>query len=549
MPATPRYFWVSVILGMWAATAPTAAPVSPEERQAYYGDLHLHTGYSFDAFLTGTRIGPDEAYRFARGEAVTIGGVAYRRTTAPLDFLAVTDHAEWMAAPDAWQSPESPPFLNEIYRKYSSALKTSTQTYRQLGWPSNPELPAGADLAPVMRSAWQRQIEAARRHYRPGQFTTLLGYEWTSQTATADAVLSLHRIVIFGGSHPPAPFTSIDSQRPEALWKFLDQRRSEGQPSLAIAAHPFSSQGKMFDGMDSDGRPIDATGAEARSTNEVLLEITQSSGDSEATPDDQISGFNAPSEPQLRGSYARYALTHGMRIAQSQVGLNPYRFGFVGSSDFHKGMSDSAEGFGGHWQSAGLTGVWAESNTREAIFAALRRKETFATSGARLQLRFFGGWDYTRLLLSEQNWVQTAYRSGVPMGGDLPARSEKQAEKQPGPVFIAYARKDPEGENLDRLQIVKTWLEGDQHAEHIYDVALADGRRIDLNIGAPELAAVWRDPDFDPAKPAAYYLRAFAVSMPRMTKLVAGERKPAVTRERGWASPIWYTPPQDRSSR
>jgi hypothetical protein len=587
MSATLGYFLsLSVILGMGAAAAPVATQAPQQERRLYYGDLHLHTGYSFDAYLTGTRTVPDDAYRFALGETVTIAGVAYKRTSAPLDFLAVTDHAEWMNVPDAWQSPDSPPFLNELYRKFSTAMKESFQAYLQLNWPSSPELPKGADMAAVTRSAWQRQVEAANRYYRPGEFTTLLGYEWTSETVVAaDDVLAMHRNVIFSGSHPPAPFTSIDSRRPEALWKFLDQCRNEGHDVLAIAGHPYRSHGKAFNGVDSEGRPIDARYATARAANEPLLEITQGGGDSDADPElspaDEFAGFDRSSQrikssanlPPEPGSFARYALSQGMRIAQSN-GVNPYRFGFVGSSDFHNGRSESAEAVEGRRSSGSLTAVWAESNTREAIFAALRRRETFATSGTRLQLRFFGGWDYDRALLNNRDWLQTAYRDGVSMGSDLPARSGSQR----APVFIARADKDADGANLDRLQIVKVWLDGDRHAEKIYDVAVSDGRTIDRTtgrapaavgntvnlaaatytntIGAPMLVAVWRDPDFDPTQPAAYYLRALEIPTPRMTTFSAHSKNtplsqdwPSTIQERGWASPIWYTPSAAESLR
>jgi len=304
----------------------------------------------------------------------------------------------------------------------------------------------------------------------------------------------------------------------------------------------------------------------------------QSSGDSDAdpelSPNDEFAGFDRRVHPKEAwtspkpqpGGFARYALSEGMRIAQSSVGINPYRFGFVGSSDYHNGLSDSAESVDSRMSSGGLTGVWAETNTREAVFAALRRRETFATSGTRLQLRFFGGWDYERSLLSKRSWLQKAYRDGVSMGSDLPARPNRRR----APTFIAQAHRDPNGANLDRLQIVKVWLENDRHAERIYDIALSDGRKIEKStgrapavgntvnlstatytntIGAPMLEATWRDPDFDPAKPAAYYLRVLEIPTPRMSTFSAHRKNaplpsdwPATLQERGWASPIWYTP-------
>lgn len=569
-----------MLLSSLALAQPSALGVKADPlRQAFYGDLHLHTGYSFDANLSGTRLGPEEAYRFARGDTVTISGVAYRRTTAPLDFMAVTDHSEWMNVPEAWESPKSPPFMKELHRKYSVALKESVETYLKLGWPSSPERPMGADMQAAARAAWQRQIEAANRYYRPGEFTTLLGYEWTSQDLVEGDVVGLHRTVIFGGGDPPAPFTSIDSNDPEALWKYLEQCRKQGHEALAIAAHPHRSRGKMFDGLDSEGRPIDKAYAEARAASELLLEITQSSGASEAdpelSPDDEFAGFDLPNRPTRkrpeRGSYARYALSDGMRFAQGHGGVNPYRFGFVGTSDFHNGRSESAEGAKAHQSSGSLTGVWAERNTREAIFAALRRRETFATSGTRLKLRFFGGWSFDRSILNDRDWLQAAYRDGVPMGGDLPA---PPAVKR-APVFIVQADKDVNGANLDRVQIVKIWLEGGQHAEKVYDVALSDQRVIDgrtgrvpavgdtvnpamatytNTIGSPTLAAVWRDPDFDGQRPTVYYVRALEIPTPRWSTIQsvkAGSPLPAgvptTIQERGWSSPIWYAPPTSGS--
>jgi hypothetical protein len=578
MSATPGYFLCALIsLGVGVSAASTITEGAAAQRRAYYGDLHLHTGFSFDAYLTGTRIGPDDAYRFARGEIVTIDGVPKKRTSAPLDFLAVTDHAEWMNSPEAWQSPHSPPFLHEIYRRFSTALNESFQAYLQLNWPTHPKLPSGVSMDAVERSAWLRQVDAANRQYRPGEFTTLLGYEWTSERMVEGKVLALHRNVIFAGHNPPVPFTSIDSDRPEDLWRFLDQCRTQGHEVLAIAGHPHRSQGTMFDVTDSDGRFINASYAQDRVVNERLLEIMVGSGDSEAdpefSPDDEFAAFDravprtgsASHKPQ-RGGYARYALTEGMRLAQSNGGVNPYRFGFVASSDFHHGLSDSAESVAARRSSGGLTGVWAQSNTREAIFAALQRRETFATSGTRLQLRFFGGWSYDESLLDKSDWLERAYSDGVPMGGDLPVRRNGQR----APIFIAQAHSEPNGANLDRLQIVKVWLEGGQHAEKIYNVVLAAGREdrrafgqtsairstVDLatasytnTVGAPMLAALWRDPDFDPTQPAAYYLRALEIPTPRMTTYLA-QRKgvalsqewPGVIQERGWASPIWYSP-------
>lgn len=606
---------ISAVLTMVAApllaqtNSASAIPFNAE-REAYYGDLHLHTSYSFDAYvLFGATVDPDTAYRFARGEPVQALGTTVKRTE-PLDFLAVTDHSENIGVFNTLDDPNSPLSRSELGQQ----LKTDPiKAFFKLisgGLRANVE---GA--AEITKSAWRREVEAANRNYQPGVFTTFIGYEWTSMPDGQN----LHRNVIFRGNDAPNPFTSVDSAKPEDLWAFLDKARAEGHEALAIPHNSNASNGLMFDWNDSNGRPIDQAYAEARATNEPLLEISQNKGNSEThpvlSPNDEFAGFefydhlltSTDKKSKPEGSYARDALGRGIEIAQRTQGANPYKYGIIGATDFHNGLSTSAENayvgtYGGadpkqlkaalvdadsfqkrfasvgssfksnyyETGSGNLTGVWAERNTRESIYDAFRRKETFATSGSRLKFRFFGGWDFERDLVKNRGWVKSAYAKGVPMGGDLPAKPAQG--KFAAPKFAAWGLKDPNGANLDRLQVVKVWLQNGKHVEKVYNIALsgkravneytgeapAVGNTVDLktgaytnSIGATELATVWQDPDFDPRLPAVYYLRVLEIPTPRWSTLVAVQRGlplpadvPATIQERGWSSPIWYVPPK-----
>jgi len=584
--------------------------VNPE-REAYYGDLHLHTNYSFDAYMEfGAQVDPEGAYRFARGGPGKFLDQVVPRTSPPLDFMAVTDHSELIGVLNTLEDPTSPLSQSEIGKGFRAH---DPQVVRQLlhSWISKAG-PPGVDSKALTQSAWQREIDAANHNYQPGTFTTFIAYEWTA----APGGQNLHRNVIFRGDKAPSPFTAIDSKRPEDLWTFLEGIRKEGYEVLAIPHNPNASNGLMFDWIDSDGKPIDEAYAERRAANEPLVEISQNKGQSETHPalsgNDEFSNFEIfdfaqrfrkDHSSKIEGSYVRDGLGRGIEIAQRNAGVNPFKYGFVGGSDYHNGLSDSAErafaGFesaidpnkipdldlwmsrtldivpGEHEQltgemyesgSAGLTGVWAEQNTRESIFAALRRKETFATSGTRLKFRFFGGWSFKDDLMKKKDWVRVAYHDGIPMGGDLPAKPAGKG----GPGFLVSALKDPNGANLDRLQVVKVWLEGGKHAERVYDVSLSNGRRVDLKtgkapavgntvdlhtatytntIGATQLSALWRDPQFDPKVPAVYYLRVLEIPTPRWSTLLSVKRgqplpqgvSPTI-QERGWSSPIWYVP-------
>jgi hypothetical protein len=600
-----------------AAALPGAA-----DRQVFFGDLHLHTGYSFDAYsFMGTRITPDEAYKFARGLPITYLGQTVRRPR-PLDFTAVTDHAEFMGTLNQMDDPNSPlskSDLGKLLREHpvEGFLKVF------LAGNTHKDLP-GLNAAAAEASAWKKEVEAANGNYVPGVFTTFVAYEWTSMP---DLKYNLHRNVIFKGAPPEAPFSSNDSLKPEDLWTYLEKLRARGIEALAIPHNANASGGLMFGWNTSDGKPIDEAYAQRRAFNEPLTEVFQNKGQSETVPElsasDEFSNFEVMEEllgggaSPVNGSYVRQALGRGL-VIQSRVGVNPYKLGLVGATDFHSGLSNSDENAyagtgalsvdpnvnlpsrevaqkvmtprppdnghprtladaasaksdeilntGGLYGSGGLTGVWAERNDRDSIYAALRRKETFATSGPTIRVRFFGGWDVAPDALKAKDWVATAYRNDVPMGGDLPA---KPAEAQ-APGFILQAAKDPTSGNLDRIQVVKLWLEGEEYREKVFDVAWSSDRKLDRKtgklppvkntvdlktatyantVGAPFLSAVWRDPEFDPAKPAVYYARAIEIPTPRWNTILAVKRNlplpthlPATIQERALSSPIWYTP-------
>jgi hypothetical protein len=636
-----RSIFVSTLLATVCAgfiTEPALADqLNPAARRVFFGDLHLHTSFSFDAWsMMGTETTPDEAYRFAKGETIPYRGKQVHRDV-PLDFTAVTDHSEYMGVMRQLDDPNSAFAQTKEGKAIAkNHLEGMTFVARILaGKTKLPEFP-GVHAARV--DAWQQEIAAANKNYEPGKFTTFLAYEWTSMPQMR---YNLHRNVIFSGDHAPLPFTSDDSQRPEDLWTYLERVRASGIDAIDIPHNANASGGLMFDWVNSDGRPIDEAYAQRRVTNEPLTEIYQSKGSSETIPEvspaDEFANFevmdklligSVKSDPN--GSYVRQAEGRGL-ILQQKLGVNPYKLGFVGATDFHNGLSTSSENaFAGgafgvdpavtlpdrdaakkaltpqpalsfntsddepgggqagqlrpevkvrpmpynsgkftdptDFGSGGLTGVWAEENTRPSIFAAFRRKETFATSGTRMRIRFFGGWNYKDNLAGDPNWVAAAYAEGVPMGGDLPAKPETSK----APRFVVWAVKDPNGANLDRVQVIKIWTVGNSYQEKIFDVVLSGGRKpdpktghappvgdtVDLKtatykntIGATQLSAVWTDPEFDASKPAVYYARALEIPTPRWTTYLAVKRNlplpdngHATLQERAWGSPIWYTP-------
>jgi len=608
--------------GSLLAAGVSAADKDASERQAYFGDLHLHTSYSFDAYvLMGAKVDPDQAYKFARGEPVQYLGDTIRRSTPPLDFMAVTDHSENIGVFNTLEDPSSPLSKSELGQDVHQNGTKAFGRIVQLMTTGHP-LP-GVDVSGTARSAWQREIEFANRNYQPGKFTTFIAYEWSSMPDGQN----LHRNVIFRGNTAPNPFTSVDSNKPEDLWNWLDTIRRQGVEALAIPHNGNASNGLMYDWVDSHGKAIDQSYAEERAANEPLTEISQNKGQSETLPElsptDEFANFErydhllvSPIKSKPEGSYVRDALGRGLIIATKDGGVNPFKYGVVGASDFHNGLSDSAENayvgsagaadpskqppdpqqtlallgdvrkalsnlvktppgapppqesspLAAYYEtgSGNLTGVWAEENTRESIYGALRRKETFATSGTRLKVRFFGGWGLKADPAKDRDWVRTAYAQGVPQGGDLPGSASGS------PRFALWAVKDPNGANLDRIQIIKLAAKDGKYIEKIYDVAASNHRKIDPTthrappltstvdlatakytntVGAGELGASWHDPDFNAALPAVYYVRVLEISTPRWSTIAAVKRGvappegyPKTIQERGWTSPIWYTP-------
>lgn len=568
------------------------------EKEAFFGDLHLHTAYSTDAvLLSGTTVTPDQAYRYARGETVTVLGKSVR-LDRPFDFMAVTDHAELMGAGLDLFDPTTAAGQSAFGRGVQKAGAPDSQFLRKLFTSKSPA--PGVDWDSIMRSTWRRQIDVAQKYNEPGRFTTFVGFEWSS----TPGFNNLHRNVIFASDKVALPYGANDSERPEDLWAYMERNRQNGIESLAIPHNGNLSNGLMYAAVDSDGMKIDKAYAQRRARNEPLNEITQTKGqsdtDPEMSPQDEFANFEVFDEAfggkkqktKSDGSYLRQALARGLAISE-EVGANPYKTGFIGASDLHSGLSNSDEAqfrgmhgpaddlskrelekFVGIGQdlsivsimktgSAGLAGVWAESNSRQSIFAALQRRETFATSGSRIKVRFFAGWNYDQAILEGLNWT-AAYAGGVPMGGDLPPAQVSGAS----PDFIVWAQKDPQGANLDRIQIIKVWAKNGAVQERIFDVALSDGRTIDPktfkgaalrntvnlktgtyenSVGAAELATLWKDPTFKSGEAAAYYVRALEIPTPRWTTMIASEigadlpkAVPATIQERAWSSPIWY---------
>ncbi len=596
-----------------AAPPPAKPMLAPNAtRHLLWGDVHIHTSYSTDAYMLGVTATPDDAYKFARGGTIE-HAVGYPiRIDRPLDFAAVTDHSEYMGAARVDDSMTLPleerglreRLLNDGPLSLTFALLSIVRNVNGLDvYAQSPEARG------IAMNAWQLMIETADAHYEPGVFTTLVGYEWTSMPDGQN----LHRNVLYRDTNvPELPFSSLDSGNPEDLWDALDRQRDEGKVVMAIPHNANVSNGLMYERAQADGSPMTAEYAQQRMRNEPLSEIMQIKGTSETHPllssEDEFADFEIMSaqlsasadDSDPRGSYARDALRAGIEFAHAE-GFNPYRFGVIGSSDSHNASSSVQEdqhhgklplmdGTAGlrlaksiwlpgslhrtrNWGAAGLAGVWAQENTRESIYDALTRKETFATSGPRISLRFFGGFDYGVEMLDRTDLLQQAYARGVPMGGVLSrpdpvteGAAETSEASVPAPGFAVWVAKDPEGANLDRLQIIKGWVDakGVSH-ETVFDVAFSDGRTLGADgkvppvgntvdvaratytntIGASQLSAFWQDPAFDPAQEAFYYARAIEIPTPRWStydaqKLGIAAPEPATLQERAISSAIWY---------
>lgn len=602
-----------------AESGGTAPGQSGIARNAYFGDLHVHTQFSYDAFVFGTRTGPDDAYEFAKGRAIKHPAGFDLKLDRPLDFQGVSDHANYLGMLPAMLDPTSPAYEHPAGDTVRAA-KTVAERQRIFA-AMQPYVRYMEDAAPgvreqlkmdVVRSAWQEIIDSANRHYEPGTFTTFIAYEYTS-AGRGGIYNNLHRNVVFkGATAPGAPFSRLDSFNPEDLWDAMDAWRGEGMEVMAIPHNMNGSGGRMFEYDYFDGGAIDRPYVERRIRNEPLVELTQTKGTSEThpalSPNDEWADFeimpyrvstNILSEPA--GSYARDALRRGLQI-EALSGANPYQFGFIASSDTHVSAGAfSEEGFWGAsglmlekaeqrgsvpatdaWSGetvddgtgrsyrfstaitnggSGLAGVWASENTREALFEAMQRKETFATSGPRMRIRFFAGENLSSLDLDDEGLLESAYLQGVPMGSALTALQ---------PEFLIWAIQDEMSVGLDRLQVVKGWLSEGETQEQVFDVQCGDGRSVDPkthrcaaneaavdlatcapapDLGAAELKTTWQDPTFDAGQSAFYYARVLENPTCRWSTwdaLEAGvaprQDVSATIQERAWSSPIWLKP-------
>lgn len=565
-------------------------------RDVYFGETHLHTAYSLDAFIGGTRLTPDDAYRFARGEQVLVNGEG-RQISRPLDFAAVTDHAEYLGEMYSALTEGAPghdhPEAVQLRELQSVAERTRwfvrlVIANSRSGSPQHAPFYAGEE---TLRSAWQTTINAAQRHYRPGQFTTLIGFEWSAVQSGGN----MHRNILFRGANvPQTPISSIDTTDEQALWRWLASQEAAGHRAFAIPHNSNGSKGLMF-----ADEPVDGDYARTRARFEPLVEMMQVKGNSEVHrslwPADEFADFeNADSVQNSSGrtfrleSFVRWGVIRGL-AHRARLGINPFQHGFVGGTDSHSGTpgdTEEANYAGAHsdadntvelrregdiagWMNnrdanpGTLTGVWATRNTRGSIWDAMRARETFATSGTRIRVRFFGGAGLDENPADADQMIQEGYAQGVPMGGLLSASPS-------APIFTVWAMKDPDGANLDRIQIIKGWVDSDgTPQERIIDIVWSGDRQrgadgslpsvgntVDLataryrnSIGAPVLMGSWRDPEFDPDQHALYYVRVLEIPTPRWSTYDAIRNGlpllsdvPSTIQERAWTSPIWYSP-------
>ncbi|MCP3940958.1 MAG: DUF3604 domain-containing protein [Desulfobacteraceae bacterium] len=606
--------------------------IAKEPTQLYFGDTHLHTSYSFDAFLNrNLTADPDTAYRWAKGQPVIH---PYHRARVqigtPLDFLVVSDHAEGMGVLRAIVNEEEElgdlPMWGSIKRWLSLKIVrravekgTGDEIFKDILPDKSQQVPGTdpvidpdnkvpndmlGDTTKTEITAWGEIIKAAQRHNDPGKFTTFIGWEWSSLPTGAN----LHRVVFTPNgaeeSNKFLPYGSDQSQYPEDLWAWLDKTsRQTGAEFLAIPHNSNISKGYMFSETTLRGQPITIDYARTRMAWEPIVEITQIKGDSEThpslSPDDEFAGyepydFYLQSNPEkyvpTPADFIRSALRSGLSM-EEKIGVNPFKFGLIGSTDSHTGLSSSEEnnfwgkmaydstpetkclsviadsnGTGWDMSAAGLAAVWATENTRQSIYSAFKRREVYATTGPRIKVRLFGGWSFNKKAVLSERFAEIGYAKGVPMGGDLTRPTKKNKKIQ----FMVRAVKDPKDANLDRIQIVKGWLDkkGVTH-EKVFNIAWSDGRKLDANgklalvgdtvdrshpdyantIGAPELSTLWVDSSFDPDQRAFYYVRVLQIPTPRhsLYDAIALQKKaikklPEIIQERAYTSPIWYTP-------
>ncbi|MFT4566575.1 MAG: hypothetical protein ACI9FN_001536 [Saprospiraceae bacterium] len=587
-------------------------------QDVYFGDTHLHTSYSTDAGMVGNVLGPEDAYRFAMGELVKQSHGLNAQLQRPLDFLVISDHAENLGLSPAIEASNPELLKNEWARKVHDLVKSGEGIAAYDAWMdvmrARKDPLKGSQLASAM---WADITAAAEKYNSPGKFTAFIGYEWTSMPGGNN----LHRNIIFRDGKDKAdqivPFSAYDGEDPEDLWDWMAayEKKTNGH-LLALAHNGNISNGLMFDDVTlTDKKAIDKDYAERRMRWEPIYEVTQMKGDGEANPDlspnDEFADFETwdkgsfgpdPKTPaMLPKEYARAAYKRGLKY-EEQLGVNPFKFGMVGSTDSHTSLATTTENnaFGKveplypsneedrfhelitgripstdgsdikvrAWQTSasGLAAVWATENTREGLWDAMKRKEVYATTGTRMKVRVFAGYDFKKVDLKRPDFAKYGYKNGVPMGADLTGNAETTA-----PVLLIKALKDPDWANLDRVQVIKGWLdaEGNTH-EQIYDVAMSDGRVVaadgrcktpvgntvngkeatfDNSIGEVSLEAYWQDPEFDPSQRAFYYVRVLEIPTPRWTTFDAKyfgteipEGAPISIQDRAYTSPIWYTP-------
>jgi hypothetical protein len=593
--------------------SPYAGRRYPE--RPYFGDQHVHTSWSADAGGSGTTLGPEEAYRFARGEEVIATSGQPARLGQPLDWIAISDHSDGMGIIAELRGGNAEMMKDPTLKRWNQMYNTGPEqaaaaTMELINAQANKKLPPLVMDQRFAKSVWEKNTAIADKYYEPGRFTTLIAYEWTSNAGGGN---NLHRNVIYRDGKEKAdrvlPLNTFQTENPEDLWKWMaDWEKTTGGKLLAIPHNGNLSNGRMFALTKFDGSAPTREWADQRQQWEPLFEVQQMKGQSEAHPSlsttdefvvnyelwDRGNLVQAPKQPgMIQYEYLREALKNGLKLEQD-LGANPFKYGMAGGTDTHNGLtaaeednffskfpqeeprpdrwSDAAMKFGDRppvmaWEmsAAGYMAVWATGNTREELWDAMKRRETYATSGTRMVVRFFGGYDFTAADVSRTPAV-AGYEKGVPMGADLPA-----APAGKSPTFLVAALKDPMRGNLDRIQIIKGWVDkSGKTQEKIYDVAWGDASRrrivngkltpvgstVDVanatwtnTIGDPELITVWKDPAFDPTVRAFYYVRVLEIPTPRWTAYDAAYFKvkmdaniPMVTQERAFTSPIWYTP-------
>jgi hypothetical protein len=621
-----RYNLVSTVvlpflLGVQMASADYSPYVGqPVTTQVFWGDTHLHTSASSDAAARGNRLGLDAAYRFARGEEVTSSTGLKARLGRPLDFLVIADHSDGMGFFGLLASGHPDLMKEEEGRRWNDLLKQGkggVVAREVIGGFAQGTLPWETNDPVLMTPVWNANIEAAERFNDPGNFTAFIGYEWTSLVKGNN----LHRVVVFrdGASKTGQvlPYTLGDSPDPEDLWQYLaDYEVKTGGKVLAIPHNANLSNGMMFSNVTLSGEPLDQDYAQRRSQWEPLLEVSQIKGDGEShpflSPNDEFADFEtwdsgnldlsqAKTNSMLKGEYAREALKSGIAFEQA-LGANPFQFGMIASTDSHTSLSAVEENnfFGKHsgaepsaeraahlhrdgevaqimgWEqvASGYAAVWAQSNTREALWDAMKRREVYGTTGSRMTVRLFGGWGFSEEDARTPDLAARGYAGGVPMGGTLAAAAEiaesADSAESKAPSFLIAATRDPAGANLDRIQIVKGWVDPTGAAqEKVFNVAWSGERSLDAqgklaavgssvdlpnaswsnSIGSAELSAVWRDPEFSPDQRAFYYARVLEIPTPRWSAYDAKrlgakmlEDATMTLQERAYTSPIWYQP-------